>query len=57
MKETQKFVVKVNDEETARQRAIGWYAHKPNLTVDEVKPYQHGGYQVTISYDIEEKRK
>lgn len=57
MKETQKFVVKVNDEETARRRAIGWYAHKPNLTVDEVKPYQHGGYQVTISYDIEKKKK
>ena len=57
MRETQKFVIKVNDEEIARQRAIGWYAHKPNLSVDEVKPYQPGGYQVTISYDIEKKKK
>ena len=57
MRETQKFVIKVNDEDIARQRAVRWYSHKPNLTVDEVKPYCNGGYQVSISYDVEKEKK
>lgn len=51
MREKLNFVIKGNDEETARKRAMEWYSHKKNLTVDSVKPYSKGGYVVYISYD------
>lgn len=45
------FNIYVTTPEIARQKAIEWYAPKPNLTVDEVKPSSIGGYKVAISYD------
>lgn len=51
MRKKMVFVIYVTTEEIARQKAEEWYAEKPNLTVDKVKPYIHGGYQVSISYD------
>lgn len=56
MWEKQTFIICVSDEETARKRAMEWYAKKKNLTVDSVEPCQHGGYQVTISYDVTRKK-
>lgn len=50
-------VVQSDTEDCARQKVLDWYAHLPNLTVDEVTPYKNGGYQVWISYDEETNTK
>lgn len=55
MREKQSFIINVNDEETARQRAMEWYAKKQNLTIESVKPYPKGGYTVSISFDSDRK--
>lgn len=54
MRKQQKFIICVDNEITAREKAMEWYAKKKNLTVDSVEPSKFGGYQVTISYDIPE---
>ena len=55
MREKQSFIICVNDEQTARQRAMEWYAKKQNLTIESVMPYPKGGYTVSISFDSDRK--
>ena len=51
------FLIKVDNEKIARERAMQWYAKRKFLTVDSVKPYSKGGYVVSISYDVAEDKK
>ena len=53
MKQQQNFIIKTDDEETARKRAMQWYADKKNLTIDSVEPSPLGGFFVSISYDFD----